>query len=120
MTAGAIAAARAVIGRRIEDGDARKTRLVVGARTRSSVPLEDELEAMRSAGINVRIVLSRETGAGPHDQGYVQHILEREWPSLRGRDGPWVFVAGSDAMVEDVKRAARALGALPDRVVSNT
>jgi NAD(P)H-flavin reductase len=114
VTAGAIAAARAVVGRRIEDGDGPKTRLVIGARALHTVPFEDELDAARVAGASVRIVLSGD-GAPPHlDRGYVQHVLEREWTP-----DAWVFVAGSDAMVRDVKATAGTLGALPERVVSN-
>jgi NAD(P)H-flavin reductase len=118
VTAGAIAAARAVALRRIEDGDGRKTRLVIGARTRDSVPLEDELEVMRTAGVTVHIVLSRELGSERHDRGYVQHVLAREWRATPS--GSWVFVAGAEAMVDDVKRSARTLGASPERIVSNT
>lgn len=114
VTAGAIAAARTVVGRRIEDGDAGRTRLVMGARSLDTVPFEDELGAIRAAGVMVRIVLSR--GDAPtHARGYVQHVLEREWTP-----GAWVFVAGADAMVRDVRATAYALGAPPGRVVSNT
>jgi NAD(P)H-flavin reductase len=114
VTAGAIAAARAVVHRRIEDGDGPKTRLVIGARTLDAIPIEDELDVMRSAGVRVRIVLS---GAGVpehYDRGYVQHVLERDWT-----DRSWVFVAGANDMVAGVRAAAVALGSPPDRVVSN-
>ena len=124
VTAGAIAAARAVVGRRIEDGDGPKTRLVIGARALHTVPFEDELEAIRAAGVAVRIVLSGEGSTDPPQAGrrehqtgprYVQHLLDREWTP-----DAWVFVAGSDAMVRDVKSTAHDLGALPERVISNT
>jgi NAD(P)H-flavin reductase len=115
VTAGAIAAARAVVGRRIEDGDAAKTGMVIGARSIDSIPLEDELDTMRSAGVRVRIVLSGAGAPATHDRGYVQHILARDWAPET-----WVFVAGADVMVQDVKETALALGALPERVVSNT
>jgi NAD(P)H-flavin reductase len=115
VTAGAIAAARAVVGRRIEDGDGPKTRLVIGARALHTIPFEDELEAIRAAGVAVRIVLSGEGPPDPRlDHGYVQHLLDRVWTP-----DAWVFVAGSDAMVRDVKSTAHNLGALPERVVSN-
>lgn len=114
VTAGAMAAARAVVGRRIEDGDAARTRLVVGARTIESVPLMEEIEAMRTAGVRVRIVLSGKDAPAPYDRGYVQHVLEHEWS-----DGAWVFVAGSPEMVGGVRDAARALGGEAERVVSN-
>jgi len=114
VTAGAMAAARAVIGRRVEDGDAARTRLVIGARTLDTVPLEDELDTMRSAGVRVRIVLSAKDAPLEYDRGYVQHVLERDWT-----EHPWVFVAGAPEMVSGVRDAARALGAAAERVVSN-
>jgi NAD(P)H-flavin reductase len=114
VTAGALAAARAVVGRRIEDGDAARTRVVVGARTIDTVPLEDELDAMRARGVRVRVVLSAPSAPAPYDRGYVQHVLERDWT-----DRAWLFVAGAPAMVADVRAAAAALGAPGERVVSN-
>lgn len=114
VTAGAIAAARSVVGRRIEDGDGAKTRLVIGARTIDTIPIEDELDAMRSAGVRVRIVLSGADAPEHYDRGYVQHVLERDWT-----ERPWVFVAGSNDMVTGVRAAAVALGSPAERVVSN-
>ena len=114
VTAGAIAAARAVVGRRIDDGDGPKTRLVIGARTLDTIPIEDELDAMRSSGVRVRIVLSGGDVPEHYDRGYVQHVLERDWT-----ERPWVFVAGSNEMVAGVRAAAAALGSLPERVISN-
>ena len=114
VTAGAMAAARAVLGRRVEDGDAARTRLVVGARTIESVPLQDELDALRTAGVGVRIVLSGSDAPADYDRGYVQHVLERDWT-----EKPWVFVAGAPDMVAGVREAARALGGADERIVSN-
>ena len=114
VTAGAMAAARAVVGRRIEDGDGPKTRLVIGARTTSTIPIQDELDAMRSAGVRVRIVLSGTDAPEQYDRGYVQHVIEHDWT-----ERPWVFVAGSNDMVAGVRAAAASLGSPPERVVSN-
>ncbi len=114
VTAGAMAAARAVVARRVDDGDAARTRLVVGARAIGSVPLTDEIDAMRAAGVRVRIVLSGAEAPADYDRGYVQHVLEHEWS-----ERPWVFVAGAPDMVEGVRQAAVALGAEADRIVSN-
>lgn len=114
VTAGAMAAARAVVGRRIEDGDAERTRLVVGARTIESIPLEDEIDAMRAAGVRVRVVLSGADAPADYDRGYVQHVLERDWSPR-----PWVFVAGAPEMVSGVRAAALALGGDAERIVSN-
>jgi NAD(P)H-flavin reductase len=114
VTAGALAAARAVVGRRIDDGDAARTRVVVGARTIDAVPLEDELDTMRARGVRVRVVLSAPGAPGSYERGYVQHVLERDWT-----DRAWVFVAGGPEMVVGVRAAAAALGAPDERVVSN-
>ena len=114
VTAGAIAAARSVVARRIADGDGPKTRVVIGARTIDTIPIEDELDVMRSSGVRVRIVLSGATAPDSYDRGYVQHVLEREWT-----ERPWVFVAGSNDMVAGVRAAAAALGSPAERVVSN-
>jgi NAD(P)H-flavin reductase len=114
ITAGAIAAARSVVARRIADGDGPKTRVVVGARTLDTIPIEDELDVMRSSGVRVRIVLSGATAPEQYDRGYVQHVLEREWT-----ERPWVFVAGSNDMVAGVRAAATALGSPAERIVSN-
>jgi NAD(P)H-flavin reductase len=114
VQAGAMAAARAVVGRRIEDGDGNKTRLVIGARTVDAIPIEDELDAMRSAGVRVRIVLSGADAPEKYDRGYVQHVLEHDWT-----ERPWVFVAGGNDMVAGVRAAAAALGSPAERVVSN-
>ena len=114
ITAGAIAAARSVVARRIADGDGPKTRVVIGARTLDAIPIEDELDVMRSAGVRVRVVLSGADAPEHYDRGYVQHVLEREWT-----ERPWVFVAGSNDMVAGVRAAAAALGSPPERVVSN-
>lgn len=114
VTAGAMAAARAVVARRVDDGDAARTRLVVGARAIGSVPLTDEIDAMRAAGVRVRIVLSGAEAPADYNRGYVQHVLEHEWS-----ERPWVFVAGAPDMVEGVRQAAVALGAEADRIVSN-
>jgi NAD(P)H-flavin reductase len=114
VTAGAIAAARAVVGRRVSDGDAAKTTLLLGARTLDHVPFEDEIATMRAAGVKVRIALSAAPEDSPHARGYVQHVLEHEWTH-----DPWLFVAGSQAMVKDVKSTAHRLGARWERVVSN-
>ncbi|HEY1956311.1 MAG TPA: hypothetical protein VGH28_11880 [Polyangiaceae bacterium] len=114
VTAGAMAAARAVVARRIEDGDAARTRLVIGARTIGSIPLEDEIDAMRTAGVRVRIVLSGTDAPADYDRGYVQHVLEREWTAR-----PWVFMAGAPEMVSGVRAAALALGGDAAHIVSN-
>ncbi len=108
VTAGSFSAARAAVLWRIDEGDASRTRLVVGARVEQDVPLPEEIDAMRSAGVGVHVVLSS-------SQGYVQDWLPKIWH----RETAWVFVAGAKAMMEAAMDAAVALGAPRDHVVSN-
>ncbi len=115
VTAGAIAAARSVVGRRVEEGDAKQTHLIIGTKSLDRVPLRDELDAMRAVGVRVHIVLSSPSATEGYDRGYVQDFLQIAWtPSS------WVFAAGADAMVAGIKAAASTLGASPARVISNT
>ena len=108
VTAGSFAAARAAVLRRIDEGDASRTQLVLGARAPEDVPLRGDIDAMKRAGVDVHVVISSE-------QGYVQHWLPRIWSA----SGAWVFVAGARPMMEAVMDAAVELGAPRDRVVSN-
>jgi ferredoxin-NADP reductase len=108
VTAGSFAAARAAVFRRMDEGDATRTQLVVGARAAEDIPLRGEIDAMREVGVDVHVVISSA-------QGYVQHWLPRVWRAAGG----WVFVAGARPMMEAVMDAAIALGAPSERVVSN-
>ncbi|HEX7603526.1 MAG TPA: hypothetical protein VF316_18030, partial [Polyangiaceae bacterium] len=61
VTAGAIGAVRAVLAHRVEEGDAARTDLYLGTRVRSDVPIAEELERLRLAGVRIHISLSDET-----------------------------------------------------------
>ena len=113
VTAAAIGAARATVSRRIDDGDATRTRLVVGARDERTLPLANELADMRRAGVPVRIVLST-ADVPTYDRGYVQHALARE-----PFGDAWVFIAGAPEMVDGVRAVATARGVAPERIISN-
>jgi NAD(P)H-flavin reductase len=108
VTGSAIAAVLSTLGARIEDGDAKHTFLFYGVRDRSELGLQAELDAMRAAGIDVAICLSREH-VGEHGfyRGYVQDVaLSRHW----GLAHALIFAAGNEAMIEGMREAAPALG----------
>ena len=116
-TGSGIAAVLSAIGQRIEDGDARRTYLLYGIRQRNEVALVSELEAMRAAGIDVAICLSREHSTEPgFFRGYVQDVAKaRNWNLQNGL----VFAAGNEAMIEGMREAAPLLGLPGDAVKLN-
>lgn len=117
VTGSAIGAVLSTIGARIASGDARHTYLLYGVRDRNEIALASELEAMRGAGVDVAICLSREHVDEPgFYKGYVQHAAqERTWELGAGL----IFAAGNDAMLEAMREAAPALGIAPDAVRFN-
>jgi NAD(P)H-flavin reductase len=117
VTGSAIAAVLSTIGTRIEDGDAARTFLFYGVRERSEIALPAELDAMRAAGIDVAICLSREHVDEPgFYKGYVQDVARaRHWALADAM----IFAAGNDAMIEGMREAAVALGLRPDDVRVN-
>jgi NAD(P)H-flavin reductase len=102
----AIAVARSVILRRIDEGDAKRTSLLVGARERGDVGLSEELERCREAGVAVTVCLSRErVGSLPgYESGYVQDVARR----LFGDRLPVFFVAGATKVETGVRSLAGA------------
>lgn len=116
-TGSGIAAVLSAIGQRIEDGDARRTFLLYGVRQRNEVALASELEAMRAAGIDVAICLSREHATEPgFFRGYVQDVAKaRSWNLGAGL----IFAAGNDAMIVGMREAAPLLGLSADAVKLN-
>ncbi len=117
VTGSAIGAVLSTIGARIASGDARHTYLLYGVRDRNEIALASELEAMRSAGVDVAICLSREHVNEPgFYKGYVQHAArERTWELGAGL----IFAAGNDAMLEAMREAAPALGIAEDALRFN-
>lgn len=117
VTGSAISAVLSTLGARIERGDATRTYLLYGIRERSDLALPAELAAMRAAGIEVAICLSREHVDEPgFYRGYVQDVArQRGWSMTGGL----VFVAGNEAMVEGMRRAAVGLGLSPQDVRLN-
>ena len=93
-----IAAGPPVVRRRISDGDARLTRVWVGARG-DALPLAGEIEAWRGAGVQVTVA------GGFVDEAMRAHIVAAP-------ESP-IFAVGADAMVAALRSLA------PGRVHTN-
>jgi len=108
VTAGAIGAVRALLAHRVEEGDAGRTELYLGTRVRSEVPIAEELERLRRAGVRIHISLSEETAASEPGffAGFVQDQLQRHWDGKTA-----IFLAGFPAMLGAVREIAVAHGA---------
>lgn len=108
VTGSGIAAVLSTIGARIESGDAANTFLLYGVRDRSELALLAELDAMRAAGVDVAVCLSREHVTEPgFYKGYVQDVARaRGWRLSHGL----IFAAGHEAMIVGMREAAGALG----------
>jgi CDP-4-dehydro-6-deoxyglucose reductase len=116
-----VAAARPLVRRRIADGDAARTRLLVGVRTRAELPLERDLEAWAAAGVRVLICLSQaEDGLDdpPFVRGYVQDVL-RLRPESRPPAGAHIFAVGVASMVDALRELAPGMGIPRDHVHTN-
>lgn len=118
VTGSGIAAVLSTLGARIEDGDANRTFVLYGVRDRSEIAVPSELEAMRSAGVDVAICLSREHSDEPgFFKGYVQDVARaRGWNLTTGM----IFAAGNEAMIGGMRTAATSLGLRPEDVRLNT
>jgi NAD(P)H-flavin reductase len=93
-----IAAGPPVVRRRISDGDARLTRVWVGARG-DALPLAGEIEAWRGAGVQVTVA-----------NGYVDEAMRAHIAA--SPEAP-IFAVGADAMVTAL------LSLAPGRVHTN-
>lgn len=122
-----VAAGPPVVHRRVLERDAARTRVFVGVRVRSELPLESELRAWVAAGIDLTVCLSQDEpgaqGAGPElsglrfARGYVQDVVREE---ARGwAAGGHVFAVGASPMIDALRALSPSLGVAPDRVLSN-
>lgn len=93
-----IAAGPPVVRRRIRDGDARRTRVWVGARG-EALPLAEEIEAWRVAGVEVIVA-----------NGFLDEAMRA--PIAAAPEAP-VFAVGADAMIAALRTLA------PGRVHTN-
>jgi NAD(P)H-flavin reductase len=116
-----VAAGRPIIGRRIADGDAARTRVFVGVRTRGELALRDCLEGWLRNGVHVLVCLSQDDGpieGIPYEHGYVQDVLRSlaAGPSLVQHR---IFVVGVVSMIEALRSLAPELGVAPEDVETN-
>lgn len=115
-----IAAGRPIVRRRIRDGDAERTTVLVGARTRAEVALESDLREWSAARVAVTVCLSQPEGAAPSDgvvHGYVQDALRRLDPRPGVRT--LVFAVGPASMIAALRAAAPAAGIDHGDVLTN-
>lgn len=116
-----IAAARPLVHRRIADGDAARTQLLVGVRARGELPIEGQLDGWAAETLRVVVCLSQSDGA-PEDarfrRGYVQDVL-RQHADLRPPPGARVFAVGLASMIDGLRELAPALGIAPEHVYTN-
>lgn len=113
----ALAVARPLVTRRLDELAAPHTHVYVGARSAGDVPLIEEVEAWGAAGVEVVLCLSRaelehERTRLPFARraaGYVQDVVARDVEGGR-LSGALVFAAGPAAMLT-------AIRGLPDGVL---
>jgi NAD(P)H-flavin reductase len=125
-----IAAGPPIVARRVEDGDALRTEVYVGAKTQADLALEGEMGRWRAAGVSVVVCLSQAgTSLAPdadapvarpslYARGYVQDVIR-----ARVTAGQWndvhVLAVGVASMVEALRALPRELGLTPERVLTN-
>jgi NAD(P)H-flavin reductase len=142
-----IAAGPPILLQRIEDGDAGRTQVYVGAKTHAELALESDIRSWAVAGVSVVLCLSqgdvrrpdRREGADANTdvslpdgrtmteasgagctltRGYVQDVIRSRVPP-----GAWgemhIFAVGVASMVEALRALPPALGLTPDRVLTN-
>ena len=116
-----IAAGPSLVLTRINDGDVRRTRVLVGVRTREEFGMRPDIEGWNRAGVNVLVCLSRDdrTIEGIScAKGYVQDVLRARANALDLRGG-FIFAVGADSLVDELRRIAPELGLEPQRVRTN-
>ena len=116
-----VAAGRPIVARRISEGDASRTKVLVGIRTRAELPMRGELEAWLRSGVDVLVCLSQDDGSIegiPYAHGYVQDVLRKSGAiPLPGECR--LFAVGTGSMVDGLRRFALESGIAPDRVHTN-
>jgi NAD(P)H-flavin reductase len=116
-----IAAGRPIVRRRVTQGDAKRTQVLVGIRTRGELPTRDDLEAWMRAGVDVLVCLSKDDGPIEgirYARGYVQDVLRACGAALPPAGGR-IFAVGMASMVEALKGLAPALGIAQSHVYTN-
>jgi sulfhydrogenase subunit gamma (sulfur reductase) len=119
-TGSGIAAVRPVVARRLGDGDAESTDVLLGVRVRADIPLAGEMDRWRRAGVAVIVCLSREdvpAGGDGFASGYVQDVARRR--ARPAASGAMIFAAGVKGMVEGIRRLASEIGVSETDVRTN-
>ncbi len=112
-----IAAAPPIAARRIADGDARRTHLLLGLQLAAHMPCPDDVDAWRAAGMDVLLCVSREDAESAGIvRGYVPDVARER---LARADGTMVFVVGPSAMVDATRTVAPLLGGAAADVRTN-
>jgi len=112
-----IAAAPPIAARRIADGDAPRTHMLLGLQLAAHLPFPGDLVAWRAAGMDVTLCVSREDGDGVGVvRGYVQDVARARLTQTHGR---MIFAVGPSAMVDATRTIAGQLGASEADVRTN-
>jgi NAD(P)H-flavin reductase len=112
-----IAAAPPIAARRIADGDAARTHVLLGLQIAAHLPCPDDVVAWRAAGMDVILCVSREDGDGVGVvRGYVQDVARARLTQTHGR---MLFVVGPSAMVDATRAIAGNLGVSVEDVRTN-
>jgi len=116
-----IAAARPIVRARIDEGDAKRTVLLIGVRRRSELAIAADLDAWQRTGVRVVICLSQPEDP-PGDprcvRGYVQDAL-RTKSIVPAKRGARIFAVGGPSMIKAVRDLAPDLGIAPEDVHTN-
>jgi NAD(P)H-flavin reductase len=116
-----VAAGRPLVRRRIADGDAAKTQVYLGVRNAAELPLADEVEAWRRAGVSVTICVSQAGEAAGEERfarGYVQDVLRARAVPGAFADAH-IFAVGLSTMVDALRAMAPELGMPAERIRTN-
>jgi NAD(P)H-flavin reductase len=91
--------------------------VLYGVRTPEDFCYRDEVEAWKSAGVELRQVISRPDGYEWSGQtGYVQSLLDNVLPSL---SDPVALVCGSRQMIEQTRDRLHEMGFETDKILTN-
>lgn len=91
--------------------------VLYGARTPDDFCYQDEIDAWRDAGVELRQVISRPDGhdwSGP--TGYVQSLLDHVLPSL---SSPVALICGSREMIDQTCERLGKMGFKPEEILTN-
>jgi NAD(P)H-flavin reductase len=108
-----IAVGRPVIRRRIAEGDASRTLVLVGIRSYADLAMHEDLIGWSQAGTHVVVCLSHVETASAEvrefavERGYVHEILRSKEASIAGGT---LFAAGPEPMVTALRASAPEVG----------